>query len=211
MSTTLAARATRQTLILAAIGGLHVGAIFLISSGLGDNLRLPALPGPMITVFVPPPLPTPPNEPGPIPDPGYGVPEAPMPDDLKIPLVEERQDSTPGIEVKSGSMAGAGPAVPPTDYRAPTLRTRDRRLAALIDACYPATSRRLGEEGRVVARLTIDATGRPIAWSVEETSGFVHLDSVVDCVIRRLEFIPGRRNGRGVEAIVLLPIVFRLD
>ena len=63
----------------------------------------------------------------------------------------------------------------------------------------------------MVARLTIDAAGRPIAWSVEESSGFARLDSVVDCVIRRLEFIPGRRDGRGVEATVLLPIVFRLD
>ena len=33
----------------------------------------------------------------------------------------------------------------------------------------------------------------------------------LDCVIRRLEFIPGRGDGRGVEATVLLPIVFRLD
>ena len=38
MSTTLAARATRQTLILAAIGGLHVGAFILVSTSLGDDL-----------------------------------------------------------------------------------------------------------------------------------------------------------------------------
>ena len=37
MSTTLAARATRQTLILAAIGGLHVGAFILVSTGLGEK------------------------------------------------------------------------------------------------------------------------------------------------------------------------------
>lgn len=210
MSTTLAARATRQTLILAVIGGLHVGAFILASMGLGENLRQSLLPNPPITVFVPPPPPTAPIEPGSVPDPGYGIPDAPKPP-VEFPLFEGRNDPTSGIQVKTESAAGAGPAAPTADYRAPTLRTRDSRLAALIDACYPAASRRLGEEGRAVVRLTIDAAGRPIAWSVEQPSGFVRLDSVVDCVIRRLEFIPGRRDGRGVEATVLLPIVFRLD
>ena len=210
MSTTLAARATRQTLILAAIGGLHVGAFILVSTSLGEDLRQTLLPNPPITVFIPPPPTTPTIPPGPVQDPGYSIPVAERPP-VEFPPFDERNDSRRGIEVKSEGAAGAGPAVPTVDYRPPVLRTRDRRLAALIDACYPAASRRLGEEGRVVARLTIDAAGRPIAWSVEESSGFAHLDSVVDCVIRRLEFIPGRRDGRGVEATVLLPIVFRLD
>ena len=210
MSTTLAARATRQTIILAAIGGLHVGAFILVSAGMGDKFPRALLPNPPITVLVPPPVPIPTVEPGPVPDPGYSIPEAPTPP-LEIPRFDARNDPTPGLEVKSESAAGAGPAALHTDYRAPALRTRDSRLAALIDSCYPAASRRLGEEGRVVARLIIDAAGRPIAWSVEQTSGFARLDSVVDCVIRRLEFIPGRRDGRGVEATVLLPIVFRLD
>jgi len=210
MSTTLAARATRQTLILAAIGGLHVAAFILASSNLGDNFKKAVLPIPPITVFMPPPKPTSTIDPGLVPDPGYSVPDVPKPP-IKFPPFDERKEPTEGIELKSGNSAGAGPAAPMGDYRARALRTRDSRLAALIDSCYPAASRRLGEEGRVVARLNIDAAGRPIAWSVEESSGFSHLDSVIDCVIRRLEFIPGRRDGRGVEATVLLPIVFRLD
>jgi protein TonB len=210
MSTTLAARAKRQTLILATIGGIHVGAFILVGMGLGTNLGLPTLPQGPITVFVPPPPPTPPIEPGSVPDPGYGIPEAPKPP-VEFPLFDGGQDPALGIEMKSGIAVGTDPVAPLSDYGAPTLRIRDSRLAALIDACYPAASRRLGEEGRVVARVTIDAAGRPIAWSVEQSSGFVHLDSVVDCVIRRLEFIPGRRDGRGVEATVMLPIVFRLD
>jgi len=210
MSTTLAARASRQTVILAAIGGLHVGAFILVSTSLDDSLRLALLPNSPITVFVPLPPSTPPISPAPVRDPGYRVPTAERPP-VQFPDFNERDDPTRGTEAKAESAAGAGPGMPAVDYRPPVLRTRDRRLAALIDACYPAGSRRLGEEGRVVARLTIDAAGRPITWSVEESSGFAHLDAVVDCVIRRLEFIPGRRDGRGVEATVLLPIVFRLD
>src|SRR6185295_7023829 len=165
MSTTFAGRATRQTIILAGIGALHAGAFMLVSTGIGGDFGQ-LLPNPPVAVFIPPPLPIPTAEPGSVPDPGYSVPEAPRPP-LEIPRFDERDDPTPGLDVKSGRAIGAGPAVPPADYRAPALRTRDSRLAALIDGCYPATSRRLDEEGRVVTRLTIEASGRPIAWSVE--------------------------------------------
>jgi protein TonB len=210
MSTPLAVRATRQTLILAVIGSLHVGAFILVSTNLGEGLSQTLLPNPPFTVSIPP-LPTMQTvPPGPMTDPGYNVPVAERPP-VEFPPFDEHKNPTRGNEMHSESVAGAGPSAPVADYRPPVLRTRDRRLAALIDACYPAASRRLSEEGRVAARVTIDAAGRPIDWSVEESSGFAHLDSVVDCVIRRLEFIPGRRDGRGVEATVLLPIVFRLD
>ena len=95
--------------------------------------------------------------------------------------------------------------------RGPSLRTRDSRLAALIDACYPSASRRLAEEGRVVINVRVDASGRAAAWNIVERSGFARLDAAVDCVVRRLEFNAGRRDGAAVEASALLPIVFRLD
>ena len=63
----------------------------------------------------------------------------------------------------------------------------------------------------MVARIVIDATGQVTAWTVERSSGFPRLDAALECVIRRLEFVPGRRDGRAVEATVMLPIVFRLD
>ena len=101
MSTTLAARAARQTLILATIGGLHLGALIVIGMGLDQNFGLPALPPPAITLLVPPLPTTPLIEPGPLPDPEYGNPQAPMPV-LEFPRFEERSDPTPGIEVTSG-------------------------------------------------------------------------------------------------------------
>jgi protein TonB len=81
----------------------------------------------------------------------------------------------------------------------------------LIAACYPSASRRHGEEGRVIVRVVIDAVGRPSDSRVERSSGFTRLDRVADCVVRRLEFVPARRDGRALEATVLLPVMFRLD
>jgi TonB family protein len=52
--------------------------------------------------------------------------------------------------------------------------------------------------------------GRSSARTVAGSSGFARLDAAVTCVIRRLEFNPGRRDGAAVAASVTLPIVFRL-
>jgi hypothetical protein len=40
--------------------------------------------------------------------------------------------------------------------------------------------------------------------------GFPGLDAAMDCVLGQLEFVAGRRDGRAVEAMARLPIVFRL-
>ena len=41
---------------------------------------------------------------------------------------------------------------------------------------YPADSRAAGEQGVVVLRITVNASGRPIAVRVESSSGFPRLD-----------------------------------
>lgn len=128
-----------------------------------------------------------------------------------IPRFADERTPVSGEFAESGDAEGAGPAIPAARYVGPAIVTRNNRLAGLIDACYPAGARRAGEGGRVTVRVAIDAGGRASAWNVERGSGFPRLDAAVGCVIRRLEFLPGRRDGRAVDAAVMLPIVFRLD
>jgi len=147
-----------------------------------------------------------PRQPGPL---EYNLPRQPLP---MVPI-PDFVDPERSLQVEGNAAtvpaSGSGPAVAVADVRAPSLR-RDRRLAALVEACYPAASRRLSEEGRVTVRIDVDATGRAHAWNVAGGSGFARLDAAVACVIRRLEFNPGRRDGAAVAASVTLPIVFRL-
>jgi periplasmic protein TonB len=209
MSTSHMARAPRQAAILAAIGGLHVGAFVLAVAGLGPRLNWlqPAHP---TYVYVQPELPLPaplaPPRPGPV---DYPLPRQPLPE-VPIPDFERerslRFDSGKATEPASSS----GDAVAAVDLRAPSLRLPDSRLAAVVNTCYPAASRRLSEEGRVIVRVDVDAAGRASAWSVAGASGFARLDAAAACVIRRLEFNPGQRDGAAVAASVMLPIVFRL-
>lgn len=128
-----------------------------------------------------------------------------------IPRFADERSPVSGEFAESGDAEGAGPAIPAARYVDPAIVTRNNRLAGLIDACYPAGARRAGEERRVTVCVAIDAGGRASAWNVERGSGFPRLDAAVGCVIRRLEFLPGRRDGRAVDAAVMLPIVFRLD
>ena len=210
MSTSLAASASRQTLVLAAITGLHLGAFILISLGLRiPQLRLSSLPEP-VYVFPKPLDPVKQVEPEVVRAGDYTLGVEPEPK-LNIPHFGDPAKTSTAAHDAVGGETGNGPALPAPTEIAPKPRIRDSRLAALINACYPASARRLGEEGRVVVRLIIDQGGRPASWAVEHRSGFPRLDSAADCVIRRLEFAPGRRDGRAVEAVVLLPISFRLD
>ena len=209
MTAIYAARAARQSVILAIIAGLHVGAFVLIASGLVSRLMKVEPPQVPITVYLPPPAPIPVVAPAGREAASFDPAPVPMPP-LDIPVPEAEAPLNHTTQDPVAQVAGTGPVVP-SNAKAPALRTPDGRLAALIDSCYPSAARRLEEEGRAMARVVIDATGRATAWIVEQSSGFPRLDAAMDCVIRRLEFVPGRREGRAVEATVMLPIFFRLD
>lgn len=75
---------------------------------------------------------------------------------------------------------------------------------------YPALSRRLGEEGRVVLRVFVEATGRPSQIEVKTGSGSPRLDQAAQDAVWRWKFIAARRGEEALSAWVLVPIVFNL-
>jgi protein TonB len=210
MPTPQLAGTPRQAAVLATIAALHLAAFALIVSGMGPRLVIPE-PPPTVTLLYKRPPPVPPQ----------AGPAIPKPDDYALPRLPEpyvplpRFDDPPAVAGQVADLpdgaAGAGPTMPTPMLQAPSLRSRNARLAALVESCYPSGSRRLGEEGRVIVRLDIDAGGAVRRWNVVEGSGFQRLDAAVDCVVRRLEFNPGLRDGEAVAASVQLPVVFRLN
>lgn len=75
---------------------------------------------------------------------------------------------------------------------------------------YPAVSRRLGEEGRVVLRVFVDERGLPAQVELRTSSGHERLDSVALETVRQWKFVPARRGDQAVSAWVLVPISFSL-
>jgi protein TonB len=209
MTATIASGAPRQSAILVAVAGLHVGAIILFASG---TLRqaldlLPAPPELVLVRRVPEPVEQ--LRPG-LPALADYVPQrAPLPD-IDFPPALDETPSIAAVSVAVDPAAGADSGSRGSDFQPPALRMHDKRLAALVDDCYPAAARRMGEEGRAIARIVVGADGRAASWTPMLGSGFPRLDAALGCVIRRLQFLPGRRDGGAVAAEVQLPIVFRL-
>ena len=209
MSHAYAAGGARQTAVLAVIVGLHFAVFLVVATAVipTDHFNAPepmpvrAIPEPK----KPEPMPVVPG-PGPQDDyhPGvYPKPDFPIPD-----FTQADPRNEPDVEGVAGVTVGNGPVV---DYIPPALRTRPANVAAAINTCYPAASRRMNEEGTVVALVTIGAAGSAVNWSVAQSSGFARLDAAIACVLRKLDFVVGRRDGQAVSAEARLPIVFQLD
>ncbi|MDP9198109.1 MAG: TonB family protein [Pseudomonadota bacterium] len=211
MSHAYAARGVRQTAVFTAIAVFHFITFVVITMGLV----------PRVLEQVPVALPITPLAPDHKPIPALAKPDVNLDGVTAEMAVVEPIIDLPRFDATETTLAGASPEseagtatdapATPVEYVAPRLRTRSGSFAALIGSCYPAASRRMNEEGRVVAQVLIDATGTAVHWSVAQGSGFPRLDEATACVTRKLEFVAGRRDGQAVAADALLPIMFRLD
>jgi len=74
---------------------------------------------------------------------------------------------------------------------------------------YPTLARRLGKEGKVLLRLTIDENGSPVNVEVVEDSGYGFASAAI-AAVKKSTFIPPTLNGRPVSAKALLPVIFTL-
>lgn len=75
---------------------------------------------------------------------------------------------------------------------------------------YPALSRRLGEEGRVLLRVFVDPDGSAARVEIRDSSGYERLDRVARDTVGRWRFLPARQGDKAVGAWVLVPISFSL-
>jgi protein TonB len=200
----------RRTAVLIAIFGLHFGIFLVVVAGVLPPIAvIPEPAAPEVTILPPtlePQVRVRPENPDPLEYAGERVVEPIIP----LPQIEEHTTPTVVIDPnRAGDGVAERPAV--VEVIAPRLRMHGDRLAALINACYPAAARRAGEEGRVLVRVLVGSDGKVVSWQVQQGSGFPRLDEAVRCIIERLVIEPGRRDGRAVAAEALLPIVFRLD
>jgi protein TonB len=76
---------------------------------------------------------------------------------------------------------------------------------------YPPLSRRTHEEGKVVLRVYVEASGQPSRLEVSISSGFERLDKAALAAVSRWRFVPARKGTEEVSAWVLVPIVFSLN
>ena len=112
------------------------------------------------------------------------------------------------------SQPPAAPVTPVVTNPAPTTFSPPRFEAAYLHnprPNYPAVSRRLGEEGKVLLRVLVSPDGRAAAVNLEKSSNFERLDEAARQAVAQWRFVPAKRGDEAVEATIIIPLVFRLE
>ncbi len=134
-------------------------------------------------------------------------PEEPQPQ-AETPAQEAPPSSAPA-QAAGGSGHGPRNVGGFLAYDSDKVDTRPSVLRRVVPE-YPAQARRLHQEGRVLVRLVVDEQGQPQACSVQEAEPPEVFDEASLRAVRRFRFVPGRKDGRFVATLVLIPFVFTL-
>jgi len=119
------------------------------------------------------------------------------------PVVEEAQESSPVTNTALPAQMPAGPV---------TLSSELSVSCPKLNApAYPAISRRMGEEGKLVLRVELDENGHIDNAKVINSSGYERLDSAALTAVRSWQCNPSIRNGQPVRAVALQPFNFVLQ
>ncbi|MBK9022070.1 MAG: energy transducer TonB [Sulfuritalea sp.] len=134
------------------------------------------------------------------------------------PLPQPVQLAAPA-ESPSPSPIAVAPAPTPVVAPAPVVAapvatpTQPRFDADYLDnpkPVYPAISRRLNEQGRVMLRVHVAADGNAAEVQLHASSGSSRLDQSALDAVRRWKFVPAKLGKDPVAAWVLVPIAFTL-
>ena len=75
---------------------------------------------------------------------------------------------------------------------------------------YPSLSRRVGEQGKVMLRVLVNARGTADTVELRSSSGSSRLDDAAVESVKHWRFVPARQGDQPVPAWVLVPITFSL-
>ena len=182
---------------------IHVVMLYVLRNGLEHStLQLPT--GPVLAELIDEPQ-IKPAEPPPPPPTFQPVRVDPVPaPEIAIDLPP---DSGQAITLSSTSQVAAPEVSPPPEITPPRI---DQKRSEMIPM-YPPTSKRLGEQGRVLMLVHVLADGSPAEVRLERSSGFDRLDqAAVAHVLRAWHFVPARSGSRAIDYWGEFALTFRL-
>ena len=216
---------SRNTVIVGSVVALHVVGLWALQSGLVRKAAEVIVPAELLSEFIAPPAPpkvTPPP-PAPPPPPRPAPKAAPRPAPMPVAIA----DPTPAPNAPTGITTSQPPAppieapvAPPAPALAPPAPPAPPKIelpssdAAYLNnpkPSYPAISKRMGEQGKVVLRVLIGTDGLPQKVEISKSSGFDRLDRQAQEAVMRWRFVPGKRNGVPETMWNLVPINFVLE
>jgi protein TonB len=197
---------SRNVVIAGGVILFHAAALWALQSGLLRRAAEVVIPVEMLSQFVEPPKPKadPPPPPPPPPQPKAKAPPPPRPQAIREPK------PTPAPQAPVGTTEPPPPATPPAPPAPPTppapppappappavqMPSSNADYLQNPKATYPAMSKRLGEQGKVIVRVLVGVDGLPKSAEVKKSSGFDRLDEAAVEYIMKCRFVPGKING----------------
>jgi len=207
---------THRWLPLGSILLAHIGLIYALQNGLVSHV-VQVLPKEVVMTFVQPAMPTPPAPPQA--KVAEKIPRLPAPAEIvpSIPLVAIAP-SPESITVKTSEpqVTTKQEAAAPTVATAPTTPAAPKIINAVEylrppSPEYPALSRRMKEEGKVVMRVLVNEKGQPEKIELHQSSGSHRLDEAARIAIMRSLFKPYHEDGKALPVIATATINFSLE
>jgi protein TonB len=202
----------KRIVATAGVIALHVGVLMMLMM----PARVTQVPAPDDTTPVPPdqrivvPRIDPPPKPLPLPRPPHPLqPTQPTQVAIPEPVVDPvDQDASP-VDVAMPDPNGISNTFEPGPVASSFVQLATRVAPPPV---YPRRAIQLQLTGVVRLRIHVDASGKPLEVTVEQSSGHPLLDeAAVKVVQARWRFVPATRDGQPVEAWALVPIEFVLQ
>ena len=197
---------SRNVVIASGVIVFHAAALWALQSGLLRRAAEVVIPVEIMSQFVEPPKPKvePPPPPPPPPPKVAKAPPPPRPQAIREPKPTPAPQAPVGTTEPPPPPAPpaaptppAPPALPPAPPAPPAVQLPSSTADYLQNpkAVYPAMSKRLGEQGKVIVKVLVGVDGLPKSAEVKKSSGFDRLDEAAIEYIMKCRFVPGKVNG----------------
>ena len=212
----------KHLLIAASVLLFHVAALWALQTGLIQRVVEVLVPVALLSEFIEPPKPNVVPPPPPL-TPKTVTQAAPhkVVAALPAPMPLALADPTPAPNAPTGVVAQPQPlppiTAPVTAVPAPVavpkveLPSSDADYLQNPKPAYPAMSKRLGEQGKVVVRVLIAIDGTAQKAEIRQSSGFDRLDQAALATTLRWRYLPGKRGGMAEAMWFNVPINFVLE
>ncbi|WP_250472048.1 energy transducer TonB [Caballeronia sp. GAFFF1] len=142
------------------------------------------------------------------------MPVTPAPSPIAPPAPEPTPPAPPAPPPPAPAPAAPAPAAPaigkPTmDLAAP--KNVARLSCNIAQPDYPAMSRRRGETGTALVKLTVGLSGKIENVTLQKSSGSSRLDDAALDAVRSSACTPYKENGEAIRATATVPFVFSLN
>lgn len=210
----------RRLAIAASVVLFHIAALWAIQTGLLRRAVEVIVPAEVLSEFISPPAPKTEQLQPPAPKPQVQPPPKRQAAPAPLPVATPAPAPAPAAPMGATSPQPPAPAMtapmsatppgPPAPARL-ELPSSDAAYLNNPKPPYPALSKRLGEQGKVVVRVLIGTDGTAQQAEIRTSSGYDRLDQAALTTVLKWRYVPGKRGGVPEAMWFNVPINFVLE